>query len=93
FIGHTHIPYLFTEGARRSSYFEEGKFVFDKKKRYIINVGSVGQPRDLDKRLSCALFDDDEYTVEIVRIAYDNKKAAGKITQAGLPQVLADRLS
>jgi len=92
FIGHTHVPQIFTEGFDRGSYLEEGKFMLNRDKRYIINVGSIGQPRDLDKRLSCAVFDDSEYSIDILRIPYENKKAAEKIIGEGLPAFLAQRL-
>ncbi len=58
----------------------------------IINVGSVGQPRDGDSRLSYALFDGE--TVTFVRLAYDVERAASAIrAEEGLPNYLADRLA
>ena len=92
FIGHTHVPQLFTEGYVKGSYLEPGKFFLNRNKRYIINVGSIGQPRDLDKRLSCVVFDDSEYSIDLLRVPYENKKAANKILKAGLPAYLAQRL-
>ena len=92
FIGHTHVPQLFTEGHAHSSYLKPGTVYLNRDKRYIINVGSIGQPRDFDKRLSCAVFDDSDYSINLVRIPYDNRKAAEKIHKAGLPAYLAQRL-
>ena len=60
--------------------------------RVILNPGSVGQPRDRDPRLSFGIYDSEVRTFEIVRLDYDNQKAAAKIRRAGLPSFLADRL-
>jgi diadenosine tetraphosphatase ApaH/serine/threonine PP2A family protein phosphatase len=57
-----------------------------------LNPGSIGQPRDRDPRLSFGIFDGENKTFEIVRLPYDNEKAAQKIRKAGLPAFLADRL-
>ena len=58
----------------------------------IVNVGSVGQPRDGSPLLSFAVFDDADWNVEIVRLAYDYEKTMAKIEKAGLPLLLAQRL-
>jgi len=92
FVGHTHLPTLFIEGDSNSYHINPGKFQLDTNKRYIINGGSVGQPRDKDKRLSCIIFDDAEYSIELIRLDYDKHKAADKIIRAGLPESLAHRL-
>lgn len=92
FIGHTHIPSYFCAEDRTAKYLKSGVINLEEGKRYILNPGSVGQPRDRDTRLSFAIFDDDKRTFEIVRLAYDNKKAAEKIRSAGLPRYFADRL-
>ena len=62
-------------------------------RRYIVNVGSVGQPRDRDPRAAYALWDVEAGRVEIRRVAYDVDAARRKIVEAGLPQFLADRLA
>ena len=92
FFGHTHIPSLFTEKAHEIRYLTAGSYQLMRGERYLINPGSVGQPRDRDPRLGFALFDSDRLTLEIIRLDYDNKKAAEKIRNAGLPAYLADRL-
>ncbi len=61
--------------------------------RYLVNPGSVGQPRDGDPRASVAVIDTDEKRLSIHRVAYDVETAARKIRQAGLPGFLADRLA
>jgi diadenosine tetraphosphatase ApaH/serine/threonine PP2A family protein phosphatase len=84
FIGHTHVPVVAGEDLKT--------FDFKKDMRFIVNVGSVGQPRDGNPKLSFGLFDTDEWIYENVRIDYDIKGAAEKIKSAGLPPVLAGRL-
>lgn len=79
-IGHTHVPVIF-----------EKKFP-DGRERRLINVGSVGQPRDGDYRSSYGIIDTSTLTYENVRVEYDYRMAAEKILAAGLPFYLADRL-
>ncbi len=62
-------------------------------RRYVINVGSVGQPRDRDPRAAYAIWDVDRREVEIRRVTYDHRATAAKILGAGLPRLLADRLA
>ena len=92
FFGHTHIPSLFSKKLGQGKYLPAGVYQLDKKDSYLINPGSVGQPRDRNPQLSFAFFDSDELSLEIVRLDYDNQKAAAKIRKAGLPAYLADRL-
>jgi diadenosine tetraphosphatase ApaH/serine/threonine PP2A family protein phosphatase len=63
-----------------------------KDSRYIINVGSVGQPRDGDHRASYGIFDAAEMRFEIRRVPYDVRRTQDKIISAGLPKFLALRL-
>lgn len=92
FVGHTHVPSCFVEGPSTATYLPAGILSLKEKERYILNPGSVGQPRDRDKRLSFGIFDDEARTFEIVRLAYDSQKAAEKIMKAGLPRYFAERL-
>ncbi|HOW59732.1 MAG TPA: metallophosphoesterase family protein [Candidatus Omnitrophota bacterium] len=92
FVGHSHIPCVFTEKSQESRHLSDGVFQLKKDERYLLNPGSIGQPRDRDTRLSFGIFDGDELTFEIVRLPYDNKTAAQKIRKEGLPKFLADRL-
>jgi diadenosine tetraphosphatase ApaH/serine/threonine PP2A family protein phosphatase len=62
-------------------------------RRYIVNVGSVGQPRDRDPRACYAVWDVEAGRAEIHRVPYDVATARRKIVEAGLPQFLADRLA
>jgi predicted phosphodiesterase len=61
--------------------------------RYLINPGSVGQPRDHDRRAAFALYDDERIMVEFRRVPYDFRLAQMRIMRAGLPDQLATRLS
>jgi diadenosine tetraphosphatase ApaH/serine/threonine PP2A family protein phosphatase len=92
FVGHTHVPSCFCEGTKEAGYIPAGLYALRKGERYILNPGSVGQPRDRDPRLAFGIFDDEKQTFEVVRLAYANDKAADKIRKAGLPRYLADRL-
>ncbi|MBI4970331.1 MAG: metallophosphoesterase family protein [Candidatus Omnitrophica bacterium] len=92
FIGHTHFPQIFLLKQKASSYLDEGIYPLDRNDRYIISCGSVGQPRDNDHRLAFGIFDDEAYTLELVRLEYPKEIAASKIRKAGLPRFFADRL-
>jgi predicted phosphodiesterase len=92
FIGHTHVPCCFCEGTQSAEYLKAGIVKVDGKGRFLLNPGSVGQPRDQDPRLSYGIYDDKNKTFEIVRLEYNNREAARKIREAGLPQYLAARL-
>ena len=61
--------------------------------RYMINPGSVGQPRDRDPRASFVLYDSDRQQVELRRLDYPVEKAQNRIRAANLPEILAERLS
>jgi predicted phosphodiesterase len=85
FIGHTHSPAVMADSL--------GIFRVRPGHRYLINVGSVGQPRDGDPKLSFGLFDTDAFEYENVRLDYDVAGATRKIrTTSRLPNHLADRL-
>ena len=92
FVGHTHVPSLFIESTESANYLSPGSYPLTRDERYIVNPGSVGQPRDQDPRLAFGIFDDETWTFELVRLEYDNQKAARKIREAGLPLFLAARL-
>jgi len=92
FVAHSHIPAFFTEKEKTFGYLKEGVHKLKKGERYILNPGSIGQPRDRDLRLSFGILDPEELTFEIIRLPYDNKKAAQKILAEGLPRYLAERL-
>ncbi|MEO8168943.1 MAG: metallophosphoesterase family protein [bacterium] len=84
FIGHTHIPMVCGENLKT--------FIFKKGMRYLINVGSIGQPRDGNPQLSFGIFDTELWTYEGIRIDYDIRAAVAAITEAKLPPMLGQRL-
>jgi predicted phosphodiesterase len=93
FVGHSHVAGIFlfdTQGF--ISYREENRLTLKAGYKYIVNVGSIGQPRDDDPAAAYCIYDTDKKTVEIKRISYDILTARKKIISAGLPRFLADRL-
>lgn len=93
FVAHTHAAgvYFFDKGDVLHT--KGPKVRIERDKKYIINVGSVGQPRDGNPMASYVIYDDSEETAEIKRVAYDIKTAQKKIIKAGLPAWLASRLA
>jgi diadenosine tetraphosphatase ApaH/serine/threonine PP2A family protein phosphatase len=92
FIGHSHQPLFFSTNAEVQSR-KNDQLLCLPEERYIVNVGSIGQPRDGDARSCYAIFDSQERTVQLRRVSYDIRSAQQKILQAGLPAILAARLS
>ena len=94
FIGHTHAAGIFIQDKeQRIDYLTPGRLKLKKDYRYIINVGSVGQPRDGNSQASLCILDTKSQEVSLKRISYDIKSAQEKIIAAGLPSFLATRLS
>ena len=92
FFGHTHVPVAFVRDSvvRGGTY---SKFKTEPGKKYFVNVGAVGQPRDGNPKCGYVIYDLNDGTVELRRLDYDIEKAQKKIMAAGLPQRLADRLT
>jgi predicted phosphodiesterase len=92
FFGHTHVPVAFVRDSvvRGGTY---SKFRVEPGKKYFVNVGAVGQPRDGNPKAGYVVYDLNEGTIELRRLDYDIPKAQKKIMEAGLPQRLADRLA
>jgi diadenosine tetraphosphatase ApaH/serine/threonine PP2A family protein phosphatase len=97
-FGHTHLPAVFRlvddmmsggppEGA------EETRIAMQRGARYLINVGSIGQPRDGDARAAYGVLDDETREVTMFRVPYAVDKAQERILAAGLPSSLAARLA
>jgi diadenosine tetraphosphatase ApaH/serine/threonine PP2A family protein phosphatase len=94
FVGHSHVPGAWSLGSAGPEHHPGPVHLRSERgRRYIVNVGSVGQPRDRDPRAAYALWDAEAGRVEIRRVAYDVATARRKITEAGLPQFLAERLA
>lgn len=93
FVGHTHVQLLFKDTGENVKILKPGEISLEADKRYIINPGSVGQPRDRDPRAAFMIYDSDKKYIQSLRVEYDIEKAKSKILKAGLPDVLATRLS
>ncbi len=94
--GHTHLPVVFSVDAKgrvRGSAVRGDAIVrLDPRRRYLINPGSVGQPRDRNPRASFAIVDSGRMTAQFFRVPYNITKTQLAILKAGLPVVLANRL-
>jgi len=92
FFGHTHVAGAFVRDVGVTRVVTE-HLTIESGKKYFINVGSVGQPRDGDPRAAYCIFHIDRNVVEQRRVKYDLGGAQKKIVKAGLPRLLADRLA
>ena len=96
-FGHTHLPAVFSidQDSNVSGFAvrEDATVRLDPSKRYLINPGSVGQPRDRNPHSSFILLDTDKRTVQFFRVEYDVEKTQMSILKAGLPEILASRLT
>ena len=94
FLGHTHVPGIFLLGSGDEVHYvepEEGKRYTVSGRKAILNVGSVGQPRDGDPR-ACWVLARDDGSFSFRRVPYEIDRTADKIVSAGLPVSLAERL-
>jgi diadenosine tetraphosphatase ApaH/serine/threonine PP2A family protein phosphatase len=94
FFGHVHKPFIAEQRNDGSVSFLEGtETTLRKDCRYLVNVGSVGQPRDGNPQTCYVFYDSDNKYIAIRRVDYDHETTAKKTIQAGLSQSLAQRLS
>jgi diadenosine tetraphosphatase ApaH/serine/threonine PP2A family protein phosphatase len=98
-IGHSHVALFFAlypedggPGEARGGQAEDGLGLDLSEGRWLLNPGSVGQPRDGDPRAAWLELDTARATARFHRVPYDIDRAAGAIVEAGLPTRLADRL-
>ncbi len=91
FFGHSHIPIFFLENEH-ITYGREEIIELKEGYRYLVNVGSVGQPRDGDPRACAVIFDTEKEEIRYIRKDYPIRKAQEKIWDKGLPRVLGTRL-
>lgn len=97
-IGHSHVALFFsripteTKERMHGAQASDGTTLDLSTGSWLVNPGSVGQPRDGDPRAAWLLLDTDEATAHFHRTPYDIERAAQSISKAGLPQRLADRL-
>lgn len=94
FFGHSHLPTILREKVNGLPSFQTGhNFAADPEGRYMVNVGSVGQPRDNDPRASYVTFESETLDIEFHRVEYDIESAQRKMSEAELPTTLIGRLS
>ena len=107
FIGHTHVPAIFraaeegeAERAVPASWAEEPpadseevSVRLERPYRFLVNPGSIGQPRDRDPRAACAAFQTDDEVLVLTRIPYDVPAAQRAIVDRGMPAFEASRLA
>jgi len=91
FIGHSHIPVNFIK-RKNVSYNMDAEIRLETDMQALVNVGSVGQPRDDNPQAVCVIYDSDEGVVRLNRVKYNVDGAMKKILDAGLPPMLAERL-
>lgn len=93
FVGHTHNPGVFSKDNKDHIYYrKESQMYLNETDRYVVNVGSVGQPRDGNPDAAFCIYDTEKRSMEIKRASYDIKTARSKIIDKGLPKFLGDRL-
>jgi predicted phosphodiesterase len=95
FFGHTHFPVIYlmrNEKIDIVQLSEETKIKLDPNTRYLINPGSIGQPRDKNAKSSFIIFDSTKKEILFKRYTYNIKETQRKIREAGLPEILASRL-
>ena len=92
FHGHTHCPMIYEKSATDVYRIDPQDFKLQNGRKYFINVGSVGQPRDGDPRASYVIYDMDKRQVRFRRLEYDVAAAQARCRAAGLPERCAERL-
>ncbi len=94
FIGHSHIPTIYTEETDGTvSTSLSNTMELDQNLRYIINIGSVGQPRDNNPKACYLKIDTDNSKIEYRRVEYDIDKTQAKMRKAMFPDFLVERLA
>lgn len=91
FLGHSHYPFVIEKLLSGELVAYKEAAVMGKTERYIMSVGSVGQPRDGDPRACYAIVNDEK--MEIIRVPYDIEAVQKKMIKDGLPLFLSERLS
>ncbi|NLP01659.1 MAG: metallophosphoesterase family protein [Fibrobacter sp.] len=92
FIGHTHWPSIMIQENDRIILHSDHLIKLSENHYYLINVGSVGQPRDFDSRSCYVIYDSEKMEISIVRVPYDYRVTQKKIHENSLPVFLAERL-
>ena len=94
FVGHTHSPVIIASRPMAiPKILDEYEYVIANTERLLVNVGSVGQPRDRDPRACWCLLDTETKCVRLIRVEYDIRETQSRMKKQGLPSFLIDRLS
>jgi len=94
FVGHTHSPVIIASRPMAiPKILDEYEYVIANTERLLVNVGSVGQPRDRDPRACWCLLDTETKCVRLIRVEYDIRETQNRMRKAGMPSFLIDRLS
>ena len=93
FIGHSHVPVAFCREKNRVWRVRDQQLLIQEEIRYIINAGSVGQPRDGDPRACYGIYDTRTAQFEYFRVPYDITRTQMEMREAGLPDFLIRRLA
>jgi diadenosine tetraphosphatase ApaH/serine/threonine PP2A family protein phosphatase len=93
FHGHTHCPMIYEKSMNGVFRIDAQDFKLPIGRKYFINVGSVGQPRDGDPRATYVIYDPKERKIRYRRLEYDIEAAQERVRRAGLPERLAARLA
>lgn len=93
FVGHSHIPLILVEMNGRCWVDTSAEVKIENNKRYIINIGSVGQPRDSNPKSCYGVFDTEKMTFQLKRTFYNIEITQEKMRRVGLPDYLIDRLT
>jgi predicted phosphodiesterase len=91
FVAHSHMPFILERLPSGKMQKYKDKAILGKENRYVVNAGSVGQPRDRDPRACYALMDGE--SVELIRVEYPIEETQRKMREAGLPKSLIERLA
>ena len=93
-VGHSHVPFIYGQSGDQEMFDRRpGRYALRPEWRYLVNVGSVGQPRDGDPRACCAVVDLEGHELDLVRVVYPVSIAQAKIrAESALPDFLAWRL-
>lgn len=99
FVGHSHLTWCFSKdeksplGAKTHILGDRDQVTVERGTPWVINPGSVGQPRDHDPRASCGIYDDDRRRFTLLRVPYDISAVQLRMRDIGLPEFLALRLA
>ena len=92
-VGHSHLPFAIRQGMAERPALEETRGISLLEARWVINPGSVGQPRDGDPRAAYGVYDSDRDGVELRRVGYDVGATQRRMAELGLPEPLITRLA